>query len=74
MQSGDRFLIALGTMFGATVFCCGLVGFAAAGALGGVGIWLLSDTGLWAMLGAISASIAWAIFGGRSEEQDPKEQ
>lgn len=63
MNTGDRVLIALGTTLGAAFFCCGLVGLAAAGALGGVGTWLLSDSGQWAILGAVSASIAWAIIG-----------
>ena len=56
-------------MFAAAFFCCGLAGLAAAGALGGVGTWLLSDSGQWAILGTVSAAIAWAIFGGGKAER-----
>ncbi len=63
MQSGDRSLVVLETMFVAANCCRGLVGLVATGALGGVGSWLRSNSDQWAILGTVSAAIAWAIFG-----------
>lgn len=54
MQIGDHVLLILV----AKLACCALLALGAAGALGGLSIWLFTGSGRWLLGGAIIALIA----------------
>ncbi|MBI2977362.1 MAG: hypothetical protein HYY38_00680 [Rhodospirillales bacterium] len=61
METGDRVLILLG----AKLACCVLLGLAAAGVLGGLGLFLTTGIGRWVVAGIVVALIAWVVFARR---------
>src|SRR5690606_17349866 len=66
MTTGDKVLALLG----AKAVCCGLLVFAATGALGGLGVWLTDGAGRWLMGGAILVAIAAIVFRRRRRVQN----